>query len=151
MSPHSNIFLLNAAIDEVSGCRDMYCVTPRADTLPSWTEELASFRSEHILKHEDRAPGVSKAFLMCKVPTVSFEDLLDRYGVKSLDVLQIDAEGMDAQLLAWFPFDRIKPALLRYETLHMSAEEQRAVRNRLNELGYIIRKSGSQDDMAILF
>jgi FkbM family methyltransferase len=153
MRLQSNIFLLNAAIDEVSGFRDMYCVTPRADELPSWTEELASFRSEHILSHEDRAPGVSKAFLTCKVPTMSFENLLDRYDVKSLDVLQIDAEGMDAQLLAWFPFDRIRPALLRYETVHMSAEEQRAVRIRLKELGYVIRNSGSPptDDVAILF
>jgi len=153
MRLQSNIFLLNAAIDEVSGFRDMYCVTPRADELPPWTEELASFRREHILSHEDRAPGVSKAFLTCKVPTMSFECLLDRYDVKSLDVLQIDAEGMDAQLLAWFPFDRIRPALLRYETVHMSAEEQRVVRNRLKEIGYIIRNSGSPptDDVAILF
>jgi hypothetical protein len=131
----------------------MYCVMPRADELPSWTEQLASFHSEHIINHEDRAPGLSKAFLTCKVPTLSFENLLDRYDVKSLDVLQIDAEGMDAQLMAWFPFDRIKPALLRYETVHMSGEEQQGVRNRLKELGYIIHKSGSPptDDVAILF
>jgi hypothetical protein len=148
MSLHSNVFLLNAAIDEVSDFRDMYYVTPRADELPSWTEELASFRSEHILKHEHRAPGVSKAFLTCKVPTVSFEDLLNRYNVKSLDVLQIDAEGMDAQLLAWFPFDRIRPGLLRYETIHISAEDQRVVRNRLKELGYTIREGG--DEVAII-
>ena len=110
MSEHNNIILINAAIDEVSGFRDIYCVSPGTDELPSWTEQLASFRREHILNHEDRAPGVSKHLMMCKVPTVSFEDLLDRYRVESLDVLQIDAEGMDAQLLAWFPFERIKPA-----------------------------------------
>jgi FkbM family methyltransferase len=140
MSDFNNIILVNAAIDEVSGLRDIYCVSLGADELPPWTEQLASFRKEHILSHEDRAPGVSKNLLMCKVPTMSFEDLLEKYGVESLDALQIDAEGMDAQLLAWFPFERIKPALLHYETAHMSADEQRVVRNRLRNLGYIIRQ-----------
>jgi FkbM family methyltransferase len=151
MRGRDNIILINAAIDQVSGFRDIHCVSAGTDELPPWTEQLASFRREHILNHEDRAPGVSNHLIMCKVPTVSFEDLLDRRGIKSLDVLQIDAEGMDAQLLTWFPFKRIKPALLHYETVHMSAEEQELVRKRLTELGYIIRNSGSMDDMAILF
>jgi FkbM family methyltransferase len=143
MSGHSNIILINAAIDEVSGFRDIYCVSVGTDELPSWTEQLASFRREHILNHEDRAPGVSKHLTVCTVPTLSFDDLLDRNAVESIDLLQIDAEGMDAQLLAWFPFERIRPALLHCETAHMSAEEQRLVRNRLKELGYIIRNSDS--------
>jgi hypothetical protein len=146
------IIFLNAAIDEASGFQDLYCVSPGTGELPSWTEQLASFRKEHILNHEDRAPGVSERLFMYKVPTLSFQDLLDRYCVESLDVLQIDAEGMDAQMLSWFPFKRVKPALLHYETAHMSANERRIVRNRLEELGYTIRSAGSpMDDMAILF
>jgi FkbM family methyltransferase len=152
MRGRNNIILINAAIDEVSGSRDIYCVSVGTDELPSWAEQLASFRREHILNHEDRAPGVSKHLITRKVPTLSFKDLLDQHGVESIDLLQIDAEGMDAQLLAWFPFERTRPALLHYETAHMSAEEQRVVRNRLKGLGYIIRNSGSPtDDMAILF
>ena len=115
-------------------------------------EQLASFQKEHILNQEDKVPGISKHLVVHKVPTVSFEDLLDRYGVGSIDLLQIDAEGMDAQLLAWFPFERAKPALLHYETVHMSAKEKGMVRDRLKGLGYIIRNSDSPtDDMAILF
>src|SRR5262249_29159862 len=106
MIAHDNIMLVNAAIDEISGFRDIYCVSVGTDELPSWTEQLASFRREHILNHEDKAPGVSKHLITRRVPTVSFKDLFDRYGVESIDLLQIDAEGMDAQLLAWFPFER---------------------------------------------
>src|SRR5262249_11466320 len=147
-----NIILVNAAIDELSGFRDMYCVSAGTEELPSWTEQLASFQKEHILKHEDKAPGLSKYLVTLEVPTISFEDLLEKYRVDSLDLLQIDSEGMDAQLLAWFPFARVKPTLLHYETAHMTAVEQRAVRNRLNEFGYIIRTGSSpMDDMAILF
>jgi FkbM family methyltransferase len=151
MHDYDNIVLINAAIDQVSGFRDIHYVSFDADELPRWTEQLASFRIEHILSHEDRAPGVSKHLMVRKVPTLSFEDLLDRHHLKSLDVLQIDTEGMDAQLLTCFPFERIKPALLHYETVHMSAEEQEDIRSRLIDLGYKVRRSGLMDNMAILF
>lgn len=146
-----NIALLNAAIDEVSGFRDLYCVLPSIDELPAWTEQVASFRREHLLKHEVQAPGLSKHIVALKVPTLSFDDLLDKYNLQSLDILQIDAEGMDAQLLTWFPFHRIKPAILHYETVHMLPDEHQSIQRRLRALGYTVRTSDSPtDDMAIL-
>jgi FkbM family methyltransferase len=153
MGGNGNIEFLNAAIDEVSGFRDIYCVSPgKVGDLPSWSEQLASFRREHILKHEDLIPDLSRYIQVCKVPTVTFDGLLNQYNVESLDLLQLDVEGMDAQLLSWFPFERIRPALLHYETAHMSAEERGLARNSLKELGYTVLPSESSvDDMAILF
>lgn len=148
--PH--VMVLNAAVDEVSGFRDMFFIPAGADGLPAWTEQLASFQKDHLLNHEDRAPGLSRHIQVHRVSTISFNDLLDRYGLKSLDVLQIDAEGMDAQLLAWFPFERLKPAVLHYETAHMAPEEKRSVALRLEGFGYLVRESDSPtDDMAIRF
>jgi len=127
-------------------------VPPGIEGLPAWTEQLASFRREHLVKHEDRAPGLSRHITALNVPTFSFEDLLKKFHLQSLDLLQIDTEGMDAQMLAWFPFHRIKPALLHYETAHMSPDEHQAVRRRLKELGYAVFVSDSPtDDMAVLF
>ena len=78
------IILVNAAIDKVSGSREIYCVSDPAGELPPWTEQLASFQRQHIIAHEDRAPGVSRHLRTCKVPTVSFEDLLDHCAVDRL-------------------------------------------------------------------
>jgi FkbM family methyltransferase len=152
MRGRSGVQTLNAAIDETSGSREMYCIPPGNEGLPAWTEQLASFRREHILNHEDRVPGLSRHIMTLNVQTLSFEDLLEKYQLQSLDLLQIDAEGMDVQLLAWFPFDCIKPALLHYETAHMSADEHQSVTQRLQCLGYTVRVSDSPtDDMAIIF
>jgi len=86
------------------------------------------------------------------VPTLSFADVLDRFEFTGLDLLQIDAEGMDAQLLAWFPFERLKPALLYYETVHMTSADHAAVTKRLTQMGYRVFTSESPtDDMAVLF
>ena len=142
--------LLNAAIDAVSGVREIYYL-PRTDALPDWTEQIASFRLDHVLKHEAQAPGLRDHVRSMSIRTISFDDLLDAYDLRSIDVLQIDAEGMDAQMLKWFPFERLRPALLHYEIAHMTPEEHRAVRTRIESLGYVARESDAPtDEMAIL-
>jgi len=144
--------LVNAAVDEQSGSRKFFHVPACIPGLPQWTEQLASFDRQHIVKHEDRAPGVSLHILESEVPTQSFQDMLVRCDLRRLDLLQIDAEGMDAQLLDWFPFDRIRPALLYYETVHMPSGAHDRVTTRLQGLGYRVFTSESPtDDMAVLF
>lgn len=143
---------LNAAIDVASGSRVMYGVRPGVEGLPGWTEQLASFSREHVLKHSADVPGLEEHVEARIVPTLSFSDLLDRYGLRSLDLLQTDAEGFDGQLLSWFPFERVKPWLLHYETAHMATPELAATRDRLRELGYVVLPSDSEtDDMGVLF
>ena len=145
-----NVMLLNAAIDENSGSRIMYSIPPGIEGLPDWVEQLASFRKDHLLQHESQAPGLSQHIRAHQVPTISFSALLGRYSLEGLDALQIDAEAMDAQLLAWFPFERIKPGVLHYETAHMTGDEAGSLRARLRGLGYTVSASDSPtDDMAI--
>lgn len=143
--------LLNAAIDKVSGSRTLYYIPPGNPDLPEWTQQIASFRREHVMKHEPQAPGVSGCIQCRAIRTISFNDLLDMFHLRAIDVLQIDAEGMDGQLLAWFPFERLRPAVLHYEATHLSSEEHRAVRKRLREFGYLVREADStSDDMAVM-
>ena len=143
--------LLNAAVDEVSGSRTMYFVPPGVPGLPEWTEQIASFQIEHVLKHEEQAPGLTAHVQSRDIRTICFNDLLDLFEVRAIDALQIDAEGMDAQLLAWFPFERLLPAVLHYEVTHLSSQERAAVRKRLEGFGYQIQEAdGPSDDMAVL-
>jgi FkbM family methyltransferase len=142
---------LNAAIDEVSGSRTLHYVPAGNPNLPEWTEQIASFQREHVEKHEAQAPGLSACIRSQDIRTISFNDLLDMFQLQAVDVLQIDAEGMDGQLLAWFPFERLKPAVLHYETTHLSSDDLRAVRDRLKRFGYSVREADSpSDDMAVL-
>jgi len=76
---------------------------------------------------------------------------LDRFSVRAIDVLQLDAEGFDAQLLGWFPFDRVRPGVVHYEIEHMSAEDLAKTRARLTGLGYRLYQIESMDETAILF
>ena len=146
-----NFELLNAAVDQVSGFREIYYVPAGIEELPAWAEQLASFHIEHLLKHVEKAPDLAKHIRQQIIQTISFEDLLGQSATDAIDVLQIDAEGMDAQLLIWFPFERIRPSVLHYETAHMSPAELLEVRARLQGFGYIVYEADAPtDDMAVL-
>ena len=142
--------LVNAAVGEVTSCQELFYVPPGVGGFPRWTEQLASFRRDHIVKHEGRVPGISDHIRSTTVATTSFEDLLERFNVRAVDVLQVDAEGFDAMLLSWFPFGRLKPGVVHYEIEHMSAKELAATRARLASFGYRVHRIESMNETAIL-
>lgn len=147
----SNFKLLNMAIDEFSGSRDIFYIPGGIDGLPDWTEQLASFSVDHVLKHEKTVKGLSAHIQKQTVKTISFADLLEKFELSKIDALQIDAEGMDAKLLRWFPFEQVKPSVLHFETAHMTSSEHLEVRDRLEGHGYFVRKADSAlDDMAVI-
>jgi FkbM family methyltransferase len=144
------LHLINAAVDRASGIREFFYVPPGIAGLPDWTTQLASFSREHIVKHEDRAPGVSRHIATTMVETMSFDDLLIRFQPPALDVLQIDAEGLDAQLLGWFPFQRIQPGIIHYEISHLNPADLDRTRVRLAHFGYELFPTLSRlDEIAV--
>ena len=151
MQGATRVALINAAVDEHSGSRMFYTVSAGHGALPAWTEQLGSFDRNHLLKHEDKAPGLSAHIVSLNVPTLTFSEILRNCELTKLDLLQIDAEGMDAKLLGWFPFELLKPSLVYFENAHMSPDEHAGARRRLQGLGYTFcEPRASLDDMAVL-
>jgi FkbM family methyltransferase len=143
--------LINAAVGRTVGSQEFFYIPGDIPGIPEWTQQLASFNREHIAKHEDRVPGLSNHIRSTTVKTISFESLLDQFRVRAIDVLQVDAEGADAMLLSWFPFDRLKPGVVHYEIAHMSAEDLAATRARLEGFGYrLYQVESPTDEMSIL-
>ena len=136
--------LLNAAVADQPGSRDFYTVRPGVPGMPEWSQQLASFDKANILKHRDGIPehgiagikNIEEHIEVRSVACVTFNQVLDGAGAQTLDVLQIDAEGYDVDLVDAFPFDRLKPGMIRYEHMHISRSRQAACLQRLKALGY---------------
>ena len=116
----------------------MFYVPEDRSGLPAWIGQLASFDREHIVKHEAQVPGISAHIESAMIETISFGNLIDRLGLASIDVLQVDAEGMDAALLSWFPFNRTMPGVVHYEIAHMSPLDLERTRTLLRSHGYFL-------------
>jgi len=143
---HDQLVFVNAAIGDYDGMVKFY-VVQEADNLPPWNQQIASLKKDNVLKHREGLPeygvpvgidDLDERTQAVQVESLTFATLVERYGVDRLDLLQVDAEGYDARILAQVDFDRFRPAIVRYEHMHLSQEEQEATQRLLRERGYLI-------------
>jgi len=141
------IEVVQAAVDEERGSRTMYTVLG-AD-VPTWAGGMATFNRDHITTSGFQVPNIGDHIREIQVPCVVFDDLLAKLP-KDIDLLQIDAEGFDGRLLAMFPFERVRPAIVHYESNALTRAEKEAALERLWRFGYLVTPSSVRDTLAVL-
>jgi FkbM family methyltransferase len=67
---------------------------------------------------------------------VAFNDLMAAHGVERIDFLNIDAEGLDYQILASIDVGRYLPTVLCIEIQSLDSDERARLRQYLRDLGY---------------
>jgi FkbM family methyltransferase len=80
---------------------------------------LSSFHRDHVMKHLTERVDPGHALETIQVPCLTFSDLLAKYAVQTIDLLQIDAEGYDYEILKIVEFDGRKPQIIRFEHAHL--------------------------------
>lgn len=128
----SAVSLVNAAISETTGTRTLY---KPAGVRGSLNASLKKETVERFVRQSgaDATGGRIEATF---VDTLSFADLVERQGIKRVDLLQIDCEGYDAEVLKMFNFERFSPSLINYESKHLSAQEKAQCEEMLVGRGY---------------
>jgi len=140
-SGRPRLSLRNVAIAERDEVRPFYRVAD-GPNLPDWAVQLASFDRATILRHGSNL----RDKLVCEdVECLSFESLLA--GVDHVDLLQIDAEGYDANLIRLFDFNRWRPSIVQFEHKHLSLADHDAAIRHLVKHGYRVA-AGRLDTVA---
>lgn len=132
---HQNdIKLENAAISKEKGFLPLHVVS---FSNKRWATGLASFVKDSLeekinngyiekcaKKFGDQLPENTSEYLTTiSVPTVSFQDIFQKYKITKLDLLQIDTEGYDWEIIQLFPFEITKPKVISFEIERLSKEE----------------------------
>jgi FkbM family methyltransferase len=127
----------NAAIAEHDGMTLLYSPKQRAGlgdlTLTSSFDRAAVAR---ISRHY----GTDVEEL--SLPALTIQSLLAKHGVRSIDLVQIDAEGFDDRIVAMFARSGSLPAIFHFETGSLPPERCRTCFDLLAELGYRIATVG---------
>jgi FkbM family methyltransferase len=126
----------NVAIDHVEGTRTLYRVRPGALGEHRWAYGIASFDRAMVFKHRSRLPGLDAAIEALTIRCVPLTPLIEKHGLERLDLLLVDAEGYDYQILLLADLARTRPALIRYEHVHLSPSDADAALRLLIDLGY---------------
>jgi FkbM family methyltransferase len=140
--------IVNAAVNRQPGKSMLYHL--EGDDLPTWAKGLASFSKANILKHEYLVDNLLHYLKQIEVESLTFEFLLNKFEWKGLDLLQVDAEGFDAEIIRMFPLHNIKPAIIHFESKHIPIEDLELLAEKLINSGYAIAYDREEDMMAVL-
>lgn len=94
---------------------------------------VASTNEMHILNHGYKSNGIVKLI----VPAYTINNLLQKHKIFELDILFIDAEGLDDAIIRSIDFDQYKINKIYFENLHLKSD----VNSFLNDKGYSITKN----------
>jgi FkbM family methyltransferase len=139
--PHFH--LVNAAIADHDGFANMYRIHPEAQG-PAWLHQIASFDRRALLSHAHMVPNLESMIVSEQVRCMTFATLFAELGVERVDMLQIDAEGYDAELLRLFDIPSRRPAIVNFEHKHLSVSDHDNALALLVGQGY--RVAGSVTD-----
>lgn len=108
---HPQVELLNLAIHRDQKEMVLYRVDPKKKDYPEWTKGTPSFsKSHHKLSHIPDNDIVEEV-----VKCISFNELIEQYSIKKIDLLQIDTEGYDAEIIKMIDFERLSPIIISFE------------------------------------
>jgi FkbM family methyltransferase len=87
-------------------------VSPQSQAvLPPFVKGIASFKKEHHIHCKVATEHIVEE----KVDCISLENLMLQYNITTVDLLQIDTEGYDAEIILNIDFKKWKPSIINFE------------------------------------
>ena len=142
-----------AAIGEEDGVQKIYKI---GFSNMRWATGLTSFSKDKVLKafkdgivaSNCRKFGIeipkdkSKWVAHENVKVISPKSLINKYKLKQIDLLQIDAEGYDLEVIRIFDIAQTKPKAIIFENVGLNEKDYEACLQLLKENQYSTRKFG---------
>jgi len=142
------LILHQAAVAAIEGSRPLYKVRA-APGLPPWAPQIASFHRETVLAHRDVIPDIEDLIATEEVACLTFDNLLAPFPGRTIDLLQIDAEGADFEIIKLFHQGGRRAHILHFEHKHLSPRDLAQCAAFLIERGYSVGLDGG-DSTALL-
>lgn len=143
-----NVKCVNVAIGNVPGKQKLYSISAEALEKFPMSQQIASLSLGTIQKHQRYWPDIMNFVETHLVDVITFQDLIERAEMTSFDLLQIDAEGLDFEILTNVDLDSYRPAIISFEHKHLSRREINILGDRLVSKGYHLSVSTRGDTIA---
>ncbi|KYH43071.1 FkbM family methyltransferase [Branchiibius sp. NY16-3462-2] len=127
---------INGAVGAHNGTATMYRVRQdgAVDGLPF--DQFSSFSREVVKRRWHYIPDVRDRIEEVTVPTLTLAELIERYAIPEIDLLQIDVEGFDFEIVRMAFALGLTPAILSFEWVNLSQADMWECRNALIDHGY---------------
>jgi FkbM family methyltransferase len=84
-----------------------------------WASGIGSFNKNHILEHRTKRFKIEEKDIdEIEIEFITFNDLIEKYFIESIDKLQIDVEGAEYEILNSINYKKININSIQFESKH---------------------------------
>lgn len=129
---------LNIAVSRIDSKFSLFQLNEKGlKKMPDWGKGLGSFSKDHLLKFDSI---IELDLEEEKVVGKPFSWLVTEFNLNSIDYLQIDTEGFDAEIIKMIDFDIFSSKIIKFEIANLFQKEIFEVKNILEGKGYFLQK-----------
>ena len=145
----------NAILDEVKKDNFYYVKKDSISKLGKhWASQIGSFDKNHILNHKNKRFNIQDEDIqITEVEFITFNDLVKKYSIKSIDKLQIDVEGAEYKIMNSINYKEIKINNIFFESKHFDGtftegKKLNDIKNKLISNGYTLKQVDKENILA---
>ena len=153
---NKNIQICTNAIFSENKKEKFYFV--KADSIPKlgkhWASGIGSFNKQHILNHRTKRFKIEEGDIEnIEIDFISFDRLISKYEINSIDKLQIDVEGAEFDILNSIDYKKIKIKNILFESKHFDGtftegEKLKTIKEKLISNDYELSQIDNENILA---
>ena len=153
---YKNISIETSAVSEKNQIKKFYYVKPDAVKKlgKHWASGIGSFDKQHILNHKYKRFMVSDTDIeQIDIQYLSFSNLIEKYSISSIDLLQIDVEGAEFEILNSIDFEKIEIKKIIFEFKHFDGTfkegpKLKLIKEKLIKFNYQLKEIDKENILA---
>ncbi|WP_440936072.1 FkbM family methyltransferase [Candidatus Pelagibacter sp.] len=119
-----------------------------------WASQIGSFDKNHILNHKNKRFDIKEDDIeTIQIEFITFDDLIQKYSIKSIDKLQIDVEGAEYKIMNSINFHKIEINKIFFESKHfdgtfIEGKKLQEIEEKLKSNGYKLQQIDKENILA---
>ena len=153
---NENIFISRNAIFDEAKKDNFYHVKKESIKKlgKHWASQIGSFDKNHILNHKNKRFDITDDDIqITEVEFITFQDLVKKYSINSINKLQIDVEGAEYKIMNSIDYNKIKIKNIFFESKHFDGtftegEKLKKIKDKLILNGYNLKQIDKENILA---
>ena len=156
ISKYKDIKIETSAVSSKNEVKKFYFVKPESVKKlgKHWASGIGSFDKQHILNHKNKRFKVENSDIEeIEIQYLTFTDLVNKYSITSIEMLQIDVEGAEYQILNSIDFTKISIQKIIFEFKHFDGTfkegpKLKSIKEKLIKFNYQLKEIDKENILA---
>ena len=155
-SKNKNIYICTNAVFSKNQKKNFYFVKENSISKlgKHWASGIGSFDKQHILNHKSKRFQITEDDIEnIEIDFITFQNLIEKYQIGSINILQIDVEGAEFEILNTIDFQKIDIRSIQFEFKHFDGtfsegQKLKSIKEKLKKNGFKLTELDKENILA---